>query len=134
MKNAKILIVDDDQDLTRALQTALETQQYTVLTAAGKTEGMEKIKAEKPDLAILDVMMSTWQEGFEMARELKTDTQSKDIPILMLTGVKDKTGIEFKSTAGDPAWCPVDGFLDKPVELNILLAEVSELLSKKDRI
>ncbi len=132
MENAKILIVDDDLDFTKALQTTLESQRYTVLTAADKTEGMGKIKAEKPDLLILDVMMSTWQDGFEMARELKKDPELQNMLILMLTGVKDRTGIEFKSTAGDPTWCPVDGFLDKPVESDILLAEVSKLLSKKD--
>ena len=132
MENAKILIVDDDLDLTKALQITLENQQYTVLTAADRTEGMEKVKAEKPDLVILDVMMSTWQDGFEVARELKKDLEFKDILILMLTGVKERSGIEFKSTAGDPTWCPVDGFLDKPVESDILLAEVRKLLSKKD--
>jgi len=132
MENAKILIVDDDLDLTKALQTTLESQQYTVFTASDRTEGMEKIKAEKPDLLILDVMMSTWQDGFEMARELKKDPELQNMLILMLTGVKDKTGIEFKSTAGDPAWCPVDGFLEKPVESDILFSEVRKLLSQKD--
>jgi len=132
MENAKILIVDDDLDFTKALQTTLESKQYTVVTAADRTEGMEKISTEKPDLLILDVMMSTWQDGFEMARELKKDTEFEDIPILMLTGVEERSGIEFKSTAGDPTWCPVDGFLDKPVESGILLAEIGKLLSKKD--
>jgi len=131
MENAKILVVDDDQDIRDSLQSMLEGQQYTVVTAADRMEGMEKINTEKPDLVILDVMMSTWQDGFEMARELKKDPQLKNMPILMLTGVKDKTGIDFKSTAGDPTWCPVDGFLEKPVEPSILMAEVGKLLSKK---
>jgi len=131
MENAKILVVDDDQDIRDSLQAILEAQDYTVVTAADKTEGMQKVKAETPDLLILDVMMSAWQDGFEMARELKKDSDFKSTPILMLTGVKDKTGIDFKSTAGDPTWCPVDGFLEKPVESGILLAEVEKLLSKK---
>lgn len=131
MGNAKIIVVDDDQDIRDSLQAILEAQQYTVATAADRNEGMEKIKAEKPDLAILDVMMSSWQDGFDMSRELKKDPEFKDMPILMLTGVKDKTGIDFKSSAGDPTWLPVDGFLDKPVDPNTLLAEVAKLLSKK---
>ena len=130
MENAKILIVDDDLDLTKALKTTLESEQYSVVTAADRTEGMEKVKIEEPDLIILDVMMSTWEDGFEMARVLKKNPQFKDISILMMTGVKDKTGIDFKSTAGDPTWCPVDGFLDKPVDLDVLLAEVRKLLQK----
>ncbi len=131
MQKAKILIADDDPDIRDSLRAILESQQYTVVTAADKDEGMEKIRAEKPDLAILDVMMSTWQDGFEMSRELKKDPQFKDMPILMLTGIKNETGIDFIQTAGDPIWCPVDAFLEKPVEPGILLGEIAKLLSEK---
>jgi len=131
MGKAKIVIADDDPDIRESLQAILESQQYTVVTAVDKTDGMEKIKAEKPDLAILDVMMSTWEDGFEMSRELKKDPQFKDMPILMLTGIKNETGIDFKATAGDPTWCPVDTYLEKPIEPDVLLAEVSKLLSGK---
>jgi len=131
MDNAKILVIDDDPDLTQALKTTLESRQYIVVTAADRPEGMQKIKDDKPDLIILDVMMSTWQDGFEMARELKADAQFKDMPILMLTAIKDRTGVDFKSSAGDRDWLPVDSFLDKPVEPDILLAEVDRLLSKR---
>ena len=131
MEQIKIVIVDDDQDIRDSLQAILERSHYTVVTAANKSEGMEKIRAEKPDLALLDVMMESWQDGFEMARELKNDPNFKDMPILMLTGIKDQTGIDFKSTAGDPTWLPVDGYMEKPVEPNTLLAEVAKLLPKK---
>ena len=131
MGTAKIVIADDDPDIRESLQAILESQQYTVVTAVDKTDGLEKIRAEKPDLAILDVMMSTWEDGFEMSRELKKDPQFKDMPILMLTGIKNETGIDFKSTAGDPTWCPVDAYLEKPIEPDILLAEVAKLLSGK---
>ena len=131
MENKKILIVDDDPDLTKAIQVVLESEQYIVVTAADRYEGMEKIKTEQPDLIILDVMMDTWEDGFEMARELKKNDEYNEILILMLTGVKEKTGIEFKSTAGDKTWCPVDGFLDKPAEPEVLLAEIRKLLADK---
>jgi CheY-like chemotaxis protein len=131
MEQAKIVIVDDDQDIRDTLQHILEGRQYTVITATNKEEGLEKVKAEKPDLTMLDVMMETWQDGFEMARILKKDPNLKGMPILMLTGVRDQTGIDFKSTAGDPTWLPVDGFLEKPVEPNTLLAEVERLLAEK---
>jgi CheY-like chemotaxis protein len=131
MENAKILVTDDDQDIRDSLQAILEAENYTVVTAADRDEGMEKVKSEQPDLMILDVMMSTWQDGFEMARELKQDPDYKNIPILMLTGVKGATGIDFKSSAGDPSWNPVDGFLDKPVDPAILLSEIQRLLKGK---
>lgn len=131
MENAKILVVDDDMDIRDSVQAILEAEDYTAITAADKTEGMDKIRNEKPDLIILDVMMTTWEDGFEMARELKGDPESKNIPILMLTGAKKKTGMDFKSSAGDADWCPVDGFLDKPVNPEVLLAEIAKLLPKK---
>ncbi|MCD6392057.1 MAG: response regulator [Planctomycetes bacterium] len=130
MEGVKILIVDDDTDITDSPKAILEDQQFSVVTASDRVEGMEKFKAESPDLVILDVMMDTWQDGFEMAREIKGEPEFKDIPILMLTGVQDKSGIDFKSTAGDPTWLPVDGFLDKPVDAEVLIAEVEKLLAK----
>jgi CheY-like chemotaxis protein len=131
MTKAKILIADDDPDIRESLKAILESKQYTVVTAIDKTDGMEKIKAEKPDLAILDIMMSTWEDGFQMSRELKSDPQFKDMPIIMLTGIKKETGIDFKATAGDPTWCPVDAYLEKPIEPEILLTEVTKLLTDK---
>ncbi len=131
MEKAKIMVVDDDADYVYVVKTLLENEQYTVVTAGDKTEGMEKIRAEKPDLAILDVMMNAWQDGFEMSRQLKKDPQFKNMPVLMLTAVENRTGIGFKSTAGDPTWLPVDVFLDKPVEPEVLLSEVKKLLSNK---
>ena len=131
MADAKILIVDDDPDFAVLVKTVLKGEGYTVDSAEGKTEAREKLSAETPDLLILDVMMDTWSDGFEMARDIKKKPQYKDLPIIMLTGVEQRTGIEFKSTAGDPEWLPVDVFLDKPVEPKVLLAEVNKLLSSR---
>ena len=130
MAKATILVIDDDEDIRLAVQALLESRDYTVHTAATKEEGLEKFASVKPDLAILDVMMVSWQDGFELARELKKDPDLKNVPILMLTGVENKTGLEFKSAAGDEEWLPVEGFLDKPVEPQVLLAEVDKLLNK----
>ena len=128
MQKAKIVVVDDDQDIRDALMSILETQGYDVITAKDRSEGMEKIKAEKPNLAVLDVMMDSSSDGFEMSRELKQDPELKNMPILLLTGVKRETGFDFESAAGDPQWCPVDGFLHKPVKPERLISEVSRLL------
>lgn len=130
MANPDVLIVDDDLDLTAAITAVLESDGYSVASAENRSSGMEKAKEEQPRLIILDVMMETWQDGFEMARELKADEDLKGTPILMFTSIEDKTGMEFKSTAGDPTWLPVDGFLGKPVEPEVLLAEVKKLLEK----
>lgn len=130
MAKATILVVDDDEDIRLAVRALLESKDYAVETATTKEEGLKKFASLKPDLAILDVMMVSWQDGFELARELKKKPDLKNIPILMLTGVENKTGFEFKSAAGDEEWLPVEGFLDKPVEPDVLLAEVEKLLNK----
>jgi CheY-like chemotaxis protein len=128
MEARKILIVDDDVDLCDSLKAILNNAGYTATTATSRAEGMAKMKADQPDLLILDVMMETWHDGFEMSRELKQDQQLRQTPILMLTSVEERTGVPVKSSAGDPDWLPVDGFLDKPVEPDVLLVEIEKLL------
>lgn len=130
MGQAKILIIDDDPDIVEAMKIVLENGGYAVDTASDGDEGMQHIKNNTPDLIILDVMMNTPQEGFVLSRELKHDSEYKDVPILMLTSVKDKTGLNFKTAAGDDTWLPVEEFLDKPVKPDHLLAKVQELLQK----
>ncbi len=128
MERRKILVVDDDVDLCDSLKVVLEQAGYDTQTAASRAQGMEKIRTWPPDLIILDVMMETWQDGFEMSRDLRRDPRLKDTPILMLTSIEEITGIELKSSAGDPVWLPVDRFLDKPVAPGTLLGEVEKLL------
>ncbi len=87
MKNLKILIVDDDVDVINVLQTILEHEGYSVVTANDKKEGLEKAKAEKPNLAILDVMMTTQFEGFELAKTLTEDEAFQNMPVIMQTSI-----------------------------------------------
>jgi DNA-binding response OmpR family regulator len=130
MAQARVLIVDDDPDITEAMKLVLENEGYIVDAARDGDAAMGRIRADKPDLIILDVMMNTPQEGFDLSRELKKNAKYKTIPILMLTAVKEKTGIDFKSAAGDEDWLPVDDYLDKPVKPDVLLEKVGALVSK----
>ena len=127
---SKILVVDDDAEQAMSVKAILESRGYVVGTANDRASGMEGAKAESPDLIMLDVMMEGRQDGFEMARELKKDPQCKDTPILMFTSIKEETGTDFKSAAGDPSWLPVDGYLDKTSDPDVLLGEVEKLLAK----
>jgi CheY-like chemotaxis protein len=130
MAKAKVLIVDDDPDITEAMKLVLENDGYTVEKASDSDAAMAQMRAAKPDMIILDVIMNTLREGFMFSRELKKNPGYKEIPILMLTSVKEKTGIDFKSAAGDEQWLPVDDFLDKPVKPNVLLEKVGALVNK----
>lgn len=90
----KILIVDDEADVRNALSTILETEGYKVITSDNKKEAFKLAKAALPDLAILDVMMSTHYEGFELANDLVIDPECKNIPILLYTSIEVLTTSE----------------------------------------
>ncbi len=131
MKNVKILIVDDDTDIITVLKAILENAGYSVITALSKKEGLEKLP-EKPDIAILDVIMETNQAGFELAREIRKKPDYEKLPILMLTSVGDVTGVNFQAAMSDPDWLPADAYIEKPIEPDELLEEIETLLQNRE--
>jgi CheY-like chemotaxis protein len=128
---AKILIVDDDPDLTEAMKVVLENSHYKVVIAKSGQEGLKKVRTDRPDLIILDVMMEVGDKGFDVARELKKNNDYKNIPILMLTAIKEKSGLDFKKEAGDEVWLPVDEYCDKPLKPEELVRKIEKLLNSK---
>lgn len=88
METKKILVVDDDIDVINIIETILTNEGYKVITANDKVEGLKKLKSEKPDLAVLDVMMTTHFEGFELAQEILNSTEFKNLPILIQTSIE----------------------------------------------
>ncbi|MFH1783420.1 MAG: response regulator [bacterium] len=127
----KILIVDDDVDIMKSMKIVLESKGYKVISASSGEEGLKKIKQKTPDLIILDVMMETGDKGFDVAREIRKEEEYKNIPILMLTAIKERTGWDFKKEAGDETWLPVDDYCDKPLKPDELISKVDILLKKK---
>ncbi len=125
---ARILIVDDDPDIVEAMKVVLENKEYRVDTAKSGQEGLERVKLQKPDLVILDIMMETAGQGFNVARELKGDNNYMDIPILMLTAIKEVTGMGFEKEVGDDVWLPVDDYVEKPLKPAELISKVAFLL------
>jgi DNA-binding response OmpR family regulator len=122
---ARILVVDDDPDITFALSLYLKKEQHDVRTAASRAEGMDAVRAFAPDLLILDVMMEQPDDGIAMAQELRRT--GCRVPIIMLTSVGQVTGMSYGS---DADLVPVDVFFEKPVRPNDLLKSVNELLKK----
>ncbi|MCK5526130.1 MAG: response regulator, partial [Candidatus Latescibacteria bacterium] len=84
---AKILIVDDEEDIHQAYGMILEANGFEVCSAYDAEEGIEKIQSEKPDLVVLDVLMPRDYEGFEVARKVREELKLRDLPILMLSAV-----------------------------------------------
>jgi CheY-like chemotaxis protein len=124
----RILIVDDDLDLTAALRLILESENYLVETASGGKEGFRKCIEWKPNLVILDVMMEHTDEGFRLASVLRDQAATAKLPILMVTAVTQKAGVVPDYPSAGSGWVPVDGFLEKPVPKEVLIKKVSELL------
>lgn len=127
----KVLIIDDDPDIVEAMKVILESKEYLVAQAKNGSEGIKKVILEKPDLVILDVMMETQDKGFEVAREIKNNKDYAGIPILMLTSIKEKTGLDFRNEAGDKDWLPVDDYCDKPLNPKELITKVEGLLKRR---
>jgi DNA-binding response OmpR family regulator len=126
----KILLIDDDIDLVAVNKAHLLKEKFNVITAYDGEEGLKKALAEQPDLVVLDVMMNSVGEGFEVAREMRNNPQLANIPILMVSSVNQEHGFKLRIGA-DENWNPVDDFIEKPVDFTLLIKKVNELLKQK---
>lgn len=127
---ARILIIDDDPDIVESMKVILESCHHEVKIAKNGEEGLKEARAAGYGLIILDVMMETMSKGFEVARALKGIEANAKTPILLLTAIKESTGLDFEKEAGDKDWLPVDSYLEKPMKPNDLIAKVDSLLRK----
>ena len=110
----KDLIIDDDLDLVEIMRLTLEKNGFEVVDAQDGQRGIEMISKEKPDLVILDIMMSTQDEGFHVAYKIRANPEISDIPIVVLTAVGQETGFKFDKDK-DEEFLPVSEFIEKPV-------------------
>jgi len=132
---AKILVVEDQDNIRKLIRINLERAGHTVCEAGGKDEGLALAESEQPDLICLDVMMPKGTEGFQFVWTLRNtaDAPLKDVPIIMLTGIHDHTELRFYPESEDGTYkkgeyLPVQAFLDKPIDPDKLLAAVREHL------
>jgi len=130
----KILVVDDDPDILDAITMVLESRDYRVVTARDGIEALANLRAENPDLMILDLLMPK-MDGWAVCKELQDPRWSKyrHIPILILTSVREEasrrryeleTGLELD----------VDDYVEKPIAPDILLERVGKLIKKKEKV
>ncbi len=146
----KVIIVDDDPNTVRFLSVALEENGYEAIGAYDGKEGLEKIHAEKPDLAILDVMMPK-KTGFALFKNLRKNETFKNMPVIMLTGVSE-TLEDLDAESEDTFARPYDSlreklrkiikamkedglvkpelFIDKPIDPEEVVVKVEELIGK----
>ena len=130
----KILVVDDDTDVLEALTMILERRGYQVITAQDGIEGLACLKAEKPDLMILDLLMPK-MDGFGVLKELREPRWSefRDVPILIQTAVREEasrrryeleTGVELE----------VEDYIEIPISPDILLQRIEKLIKRKQGV
>jgi CheY-like chemotaxis protein len=127
-----ILVLDDEPDVVAYLRSLFVDNNYLVLTASNGQDGMEKAKAQKPDLITLDISMPE-KSGVRFYREIKEDSELKDIPVVIVTGVESTydsgSGEDFKRFLGTRKNIPPpDGFVMKPIEEQELLGVVKKLV------
>lgn len=127
MTDKTILVIDDDIDLVEIIRVILENEGYKVIDAQNGERGLARAREEQPDLLLLDVMMGDVDEGFQVAYQLRSDAATREIPILMLTAVADRTGFDFDPDK-DQEFLPVDEFLEKPISPRKLLDMVRKHL------
>jgi len=140
----KILIVDDEPDVIIFLSAVLEENGYTAIGAKDGIEALEIVHKENPDLVLLDLMLPR-KSGITMFQELRRDRNTSGIPVVMVTGVSEMMGVDFKrfpyqqptgsgetiSEASEPAEAPVpDGYIEKPVDPEELIKVIRQALKE----
>ena len=124
-----ILLVDDDADFLLSTQTLLRSVGYTVTTARGVTEAKSLLKEQRPDAAIIDLMMEEFDGGFSLCHHIKQLDAA--IPVIMVTAVTSETGLDFSAdSGGDRSWLKADALLAKPVRFEQLQRELTRLLKE----
>ena len=131
-----ILVIDDDRDLVNSVRIVLESRNYNVRAAYNGKEGFQKIKEKIPHAIILDVMMATDTEGFDLAYKLKNNPEYRNIPIVMVTAFPQKMAEEgpdkFQHIMGE-SW-PVSRFIEKPIDPEELLTVVDDFLREATEV
>jgi twitching motility two-component system response regulator PilH len=126
----KVLVVDDDPDVRLFSVTVLEEHGYTPIEAGDGVEGLEMVKAQKPDLVILDIMMPR-QSGIRLYRELKTDKALKNIHVIVLSAIAKKTFLRSQKALTEFGGAEVpepEVYLEKPVEAEELAQTIKQVI------
>ena len=128
MNKSKILIIDDDVDLSASTKLFLQTQNYEVATAINTKTGLQILKNFNPDLVILDIIMDSNLEGFNFLNDLKSDDSLKKIPVVMNTNMSQAIGVNMRSVIEEDDNFPRTRFIEKSGDWDELLKAIKELL------
>ncbi len=125
----KILLVDNDIDLLEQTKIQLENKGYIVFTAENGEDGWNVFKAEKPDAALIGLMMEEYDSGFVLSYRIKKDNFGKNIPVIILTSTTFNTGFKFGTTTEEEKdWIKCDEIMNKPVAIEELIEKLDGYL------
>jgi CheY-like chemotaxis protein len=124
----RLLIIDDDPDFVAGIKSILVRANYEVDTAYNPKEGFQALQTKTYDLLLLDIMMGRGAEGIMIARKLGKDPKLRELPVLIITGIREQMAFLFPGQAVHPHFVPVDELVEKPVEPKLLLEKVGTLL------
>lgn len=130
MEKKTILVIDDDPEICEALEEILSEYDYEVLTAQDTSRGVQFIEQKRPDLLILDIMMTTMQEGLDFASKLKAKEGVYGVPILIVSARPPVERGYSRTIEQDMDWVAADIFMEKPVEPEDLIKNVKILLKE----
>ncbi len=126
-KVKKILIADDDIDLLEQNKLLIESKGFEVVTAESGDEAYEKFVNEKPDAAVVDLIMEEHDTGFVLCHKMKKTELGKNIPIFILTSATYDTGFKFGTdTDEEKEWIKCDGIINKPVVVEELITKIEK--------
>lgn len=133
-KPKKILLVDDDIDLLEQNKILLESKGYEVVTAENVKDALDVFKKEKPDAAVLDLIMEEHDSGFVLAHKIKRDSYGKTIPVILLTSATYITGMKFGvSTKEEQEWINCDAWFNKPINIDELSGKLEEFFDQQGK-
>jgi len=124
----KLIIIDDDPDYVAGIKSVLETANYSVDVAYNPKEGFKALQTNRYDLLLLDIMMGRGAEGVALARKIRKDPKLRELPVLIITGLREQIAFLFPGQPVHPHFVEHDELLEKPVEPKLLLEKVSSLL------
>lgn len=130
---AKVLVIDDDEDVRASVKLLLETHGYEVFLAESGKEGLKQLAAHKPDVILLDIMMESDTEGYSITHALKWEDAYADfrrVPIIMMSSIEQSPDERFPMSYEAELIRP-DLYLTKPVELNKLLETVNRAVTRR---
>lgn len=127
MAKARILVVDDDPDFVEYTRTVLENADYQVVSAGNSDQGMRVLVREKPDLVVLDVIMTSVLDGLSMSQRMADDPDLKHVPIVMVTSIANTDYLALFPTDES---IHIDAFLTKPIAPSELLRQIGRLVNR----